>query len=75
MKTRLAVGGGAAALTAVFVARFVPARLLLVETARPAIAAAVVLLAAFAFGRLALGLSGAPGAPPEGEKASLAGGA
>src|SRR5207248_3154414 len=40
--------------TAVFVVRFVPARLLLIETARPAIAAVIVLLAAFAFGRLAL---------------------
>src|SRR5438094_7526225 len=57
MKTRLAVGGGAAALTAVFVVRFVPARLLLIETARPAIAAVIVLLAAFAFGCLALRLS------------------
>jgi hypothetical protein len=56
MKTGLAVGGGAAALTAVFVARFVPARMLLFETGRPAIAAVIVLLAAFAFGRLALRL-------------------
>jgi len=51
---RLAVIAGTAALSLVFVARFEPARTLLLETARPAIAAVIVLLAALGCGRSAL---------------------
>src|SRR5437763_16350454 len=51
---RLAVIAGTAAISVVFVSRFEPSRLLLLETARPAIAALIVLLAAHACGRAVL---------------------
>lgn len=57
---RLAVIAGAAAICAVFVLRFEPSRVLLVETARPAIAAVVVLLASLGCGRFALGIVRSP---------------
>ena len=51
---RIVVIAGAAALCGVFVVRFDPSRQLFLETARPAIAAAIVLLAALGCGRAAL---------------------
>lgn len=51
---RAAVIAATALLAAVFLLRFAPSRLLLIETARPAIAALVVLLGAFACGLTAL---------------------
>ena len=60
---RLAVIAGTAAISVVFIWRFEPSRLLLVETARPAIAAIVVLLAALGCGRIALRIVRAPEDP------------
>lgn len=60
---RLAVIAGIAALTAVFIWRFEPSRLLLVETAPPAVAAFIVLLAALGCGRSALRIVRAPEGP------------
>src|ERR1051326_6694150 len=51
---RVVVIAGAAALCAVFVLRFEPSRQLFLETARPAIAAIIVLLGALGCGRAAL---------------------
>src|SRR5436190_11577709 len=57
---RLAVIAGTAAISVVFIWRFEPSRLLLLETARPAIAALIVLLAALGCGRAALRIVRSP---------------
>src|ERR1051326_8260747 len=60
---RLAVIAGTAAISVIFIWRFEPSRLLLVETSRGAIAAFIVLLAALGCGRVALRIVRAPEGP------------